>query len=121
MAVRITPKQSRRIHGLIPKRCTNYDHGNCLLLDDGETCQCVQMISEYRIYCTYFMDTVLPAEEDLCAEIMQPQRKKRCAVCGKAFVPGSNRQKYCPDCRITEMQKKDRLRKQRKRHSAVRI
>ena len=23
---------------------------------------------------------------------------KICTVCGKRFIPGSNRQQYCPDC-----------------------
>ena len=30
--------------------CCNYDEGNCLLLDDGEPCVCVQSIS-YSLMC----------------------------------------------------------------------
>lgn len=121
MAIKITPKQSRKINALIRRLCANYDNGSCLFLDDRETCPCIQIISRYGLYCNYFKNAVLPADEALFAEIMQPRKKKRCASCGKAFTPKSNRQKYCPDCRVLEERKKDRLRKQRKRHSTVRI
>ena len=33
--------------------CCNYCNGNCLLLDDGEECVCVQSIS-YSLLCKYF-------------------------------------------------------------------
>ena len=121
MTVKITPKQSRKINTLIRRCCANFFDGNCLLLDDGETCPCIQLISRYRLYCNYFKNAVLPTDEALYAEIMKPQDKKRCVVCGTAFVPKSNRQKYCPDCSAAEERKKDRLRKQKKRHSGVRI
>ena len=32
--------------------CCNYDEGNCLLLDDGEPCVCVQSIS-YSLMCRW--------------------------------------------------------------------
>ncbi len=31
------PQQSRKVNALVKKSCCNYDNGNCLLLDDGET------------------------------------------------------------------------------------
>ena len=34
--------------------CCNYDEGNCLLLDDGEPCVCVQSIS-YSLMCRWFL------------------------------------------------------------------
>ena len=121
MSISITPKESRRVNALLRRLCANYDAGSCLLLDDDEACPCIQEISCYRIYCNYFKHAVLPADRALYAELMQPQGKKRCARCGKAFTPGSNRQKYCPACGEEERRKKDRLRKRRKRHSSVRI
>ncbi len=67
--------------------CCNYCDGNCLLLDDGEECVCVQS-----------RDSV-----------------KRCAVCGAAFTPKSNRAKYCPDCAV-RMRRKQEAERQRKRY-----
>ena len=40
--------------------CCNYDEGNCLLLDDGEPCVCVQSIS-YSLMCRWFRVAVLAA------------------------------------------------------------
>ena len=37
-------RQHRRARRLVHE-CCNYDGGNCLLLDDGEPCVCVQSIS----------------------------------------------------------------------------
>ena len=33
--------------------CCNYDNGNCILLDNGEPCVCVQSIS-YSLICRWF-------------------------------------------------------------------
>ena len=41
----MTPKQRRKANALIRKSCCNYDRGNCIALDDGEPCVCVQSIS----------------------------------------------------------------------------
>ena len=61
MVIKITLKQSKRINTLVRKLCCNYVDGNCLLLDDGEEHACVQCISRYGIYCSYFKNAVLPA------------------------------------------------------------
>ena len=42
---RLTPGQRARCNRLIRRLCANYDGGNCLPLDDGEGCVCVQTIS----------------------------------------------------------------------------
>ena len=47
---RLTPAQRARCNRLIRRLCANYDGGNCLPLDDGEGCVCVQMIS-YSLLC----------------------------------------------------------------------
>ena len=56
--VSITPtkKKGQRV---IRTSCCNYDRGNCIALDDGEPCVCVQSIS-YTLCCTWFRDWVLP-------------------------------------------------------------
>ena len=67
--------------------CCNYCNGNCLLLDDGEECVCVQSIS-YSLLCRWFKVAVLPLDAALCAEITKGRDEiKRCAVCGAAFTP----------------------------------
>lgn len=43
--LRITPKQARTIHRLARDQCCNCTDGNCILLDDGDSHSCVQMIS----------------------------------------------------------------------------
>ena len=93
----------------------NYCNGNCLLLDDGEECVCVQSIS-YSLLCRWFKVAVLPLDAALCAEITKGRDEiKRCAVCGAAFTPNSNRAKYCPDCAVQVRRKKEAER-QRKRY-----
>ena len=95
--------------------CCNYCDGNCLLLDDGEECVCVQSIS-YSLLCWWFRAAVLPLDGALYAEIIQSRDSvKRCAVCGAAFTPKSNRAKYCPDCAV-RMRRKQEAERQRKRY-----
>lgn len=71
MVLKITPKQRAKIKTLVRKTCCNCYKGNCLLLDDGEETQCVQLISRHGIYCNCFLKAVLPAEKELYAEILQ--------------------------------------------------
>ena len=117
---RLTPSQRTRCNRLIRRLCANYDGGNCLPLDDRVGCVCVQMIS-YSLLCKYFRRAVLPADKELYADIFR-QRTRLCDRCGKPFSPGSNRQKYCPECgsRIRREQKADSARRRRSvEHSAL--
>ena len=66
---RMDEKQLRRARKLIRSQCCNYDHGNCILLDDGEAHRCVQIISRSGIYCNYFRRAVLPSDSELYAQI----------------------------------------------------
>ena len=51
---------------------------------------------------------VLPQDATLCAETTKGRDEiKRCAVCGAAFTPNSNRAKYCPDCAVQVRRKKE--------------
>ena len=94
--------------------CCNYDCGNCLLLDNGEECVCVQCIT-YSLVCRWFRAAVLPLDTGLCAALLYRDSMKPCAICGSYFVPKSNRAKYCPDCAVTARRKKEAER-QRKRY-----
>ena len=71
MIQKITAKQSAKVRKLARRECCNCVDGNCLLLDDGESCHCVQLDSLYGIYCKYFLTAVLPADKELYEEILQ--------------------------------------------------
>ena len=58
---RMSDAQFRRAKKLIRRLCANYDGGNCLPLDDGDTCPCPQMITPTLI-CKYFRAAVLPSD-----------------------------------------------------------
>ena len=79
------------------RECCNYDHGNCIALDDGEECVCVQSIS-YSMLCKWFRSAVLPLDKGLETALLFRDEMKRCVTCGQPFRPGSNRAKYCPAC-----------------------
>lgn len=112
---RMTPGQRKRANTLIRATCCNYDNGNCILLDDGKECVCVQSIS-YSVCCTWFRRAVLPQDKALEAEIFHDKGVKRCAVCGAEFVPRSNRAKYCEACarQVHRRQKNESDRKRRR-------
>lgn len=111
----MTESQLRRARKLIRRLCANYDRGNCLALDDGEECVCVQGIS-YSLLCRYFIRAVLPVDRELCAAIQNDTGSfKRCAVCGQVFLPRSNRGLYCPGCARLEQRRKTRERVRRHR------
>lgn len=111
--IRLTPAQRSKCNRLLKRLCTNYDDGNCLLLDDGEPCVCPQSIC-YSVLCRYFRNAVLPAESSLYAELFRFE-SKRCSRCGKPFLPKSNRQKYCENCGrlVHRMQKTESERRRR--------
>ena len=87
---RMNYRQYRKARKLTHE-CCNYCDGNCLLLDDGEECVCVQSIS-YSLLCRWFRAAVLPLDAALCAEISKSRDEvKRCAVCGAVFGPNTAR------------------------------
>ncbi len=106
-------RQYRRARRLVHE-CCNYDCGNCLALDDGEECVCVQSIS-YSLLCRWFKAAVLPLDKELEAALFHRADRKHCSVCGAYFLPGSNRAKYCPDCAV-RMRRKKEAERQRKRY-----
>ena len=56
-------RQYRRARRLVHE-CCNYIDGNCIALDDGEECVCVQSIS-YSLLCRWFRAAVLPQDKEL--------------------------------------------------------
>ena len=61
MILKLKPMQSECIHCLAR---------GCLLLDDGYSHPCVQLILFAGIYCKYFLDAVLPTQKELYEEII---------------------------------------------------
>ena len=114
---RMTPAQRKRASSLIRRECCNCGGGNCFALDDGDTCTCPQMIT-FSVCCKWFRWAVLPLDRTLEAEIYRDCALKRCSVCGKPYVPKSNRAKYCPDC-AARVHRRQKTESERKRRSAV--
>ena len=73
---RLTPRQSRKVNTLVKKECCNCENGNCILLDDGDTCVCPQLIS-YSLLCKWFRIAVLPLDKLLYAELYQTEDRKK--------------------------------------------
>ena len=70
--IKLTSGQTVRVRRLVRRLCANCDEdGNCLLLEDGEKQRCVQLISRHGVYCKYFLQAVLPADEKLFRQIMK--------------------------------------------------
>ena len=114
---RMTPAQRKQANALIRRECCCYEDGNCMLLDDGDTHTCPQTIS-FSVCCKWFRWSVLPQIGTLEAEIFRDKELKRCAVCGRVFVPKSNRAKYCPDC-AARVHRRQKTESERKRRSCV--
>lgn len=119
----------RRCQKLAKAECANYFDGRCLDPDlvYGNEPKCAVTSDKYSIkdggiICDYYLYDVLPLDPDLNQTVWDkidtppeylygginddqtassPEAKK-CAVCGKVFLPGSNRSKYCSACREIE-------------------
>ena len=114
---RMTPAQRKQANALIRRKCCCYEDGNCMLLDDGDIHTCPQTIS-FSVCCKWFRWSVLPQIGMLEAEIFRDKELKRCAVCGRVFVPKSNRAKYCPGC-AARVHRRQKTESERKRRSCV--
>ena len=97
MLPRMNKEQQHQAKKLIEKLCCNYRDGNCLLLDDGEPCVCVQSIS-YSLCCNYFRVAVLPTEPVLKAELIAPDKLSLCNDCKKPYVKKRYNQLFCKEC-----------------------
>lgn len=71
MIVSIKPEQVERVNALVRSSCANCQDGCCLLLDDGDSHPCVQLLSVSGIYCKYFYHSVLPTDDTLYRSVIQ--------------------------------------------------
>ncbi len=111
--IRLDYQQYRAVRRLV-HQCCNYDDGNCLALDNGDVCVCVQSISN-SLNCKWFRAAVLPQDERLCAALLHRGRTRRCAECGAMFVPRSNRGKYCDRCTVFVRRRKKAANERKRR------
>lgn len=104
---RMNYTQYRRMRRLVHE-CCNYDGGNCLLLDDGDPCVCVQSIS-YSLLCRWFRAAVLPLDKELAAALFPVRHGTRyCRECGRRFAPPRHNTLYCPECAAKRTRRKKR-------------
>ena len=98
--LKLTLKQFAEIKTMIKSRCCNCYQGNCLLLDDGDTHTCPQLITPSHIICRYFLACVLPSDNALLKSItgQTPVETVVCALCGSKTGRTGRNQKFCPDC-----------------------
>ena len=118
--IRMTLRQWWAVKRLIREHCCNLDpDGCCLLLDDGEAVVCPQLWS--RSVCCAFLRFVLmkaAAAGSLELYIFQGNSLRQCARCGKPFIPGGNRAKYCAACKvIAQREQKAEYAKKRRANS----
>ena len=67
---RMTPAQRKQANALIRRECCCCEDGNCIVLDDGDTCTCPQTVS-FSVCCKWFRWAVLPLDGTLEAEIFR--------------------------------------------------
>lgn len=60
---KLTPQLFEKVSTLIKTQCCNCFEENCLLLDDGDTHTCPQLITPSHIICRYFLESVLPGDK----------------------------------------------------------
>ena len=116
MCRELTRDERKTIRRLVTGMCANYDSEyGCLPLD----CPCYMLGKWWTgSLCRYFRAAVLPLapvlEASLTGEAAEPEIR-RCAVCGRAFIP-EGRQSYCSEaCKAEGNRRRSRERMRKKR------
>ena len=78
-------RQYRRARKLVHE-CCNYIAGNCIALDDGEECICVQSIS-YSLLCRWFRAAVLPQDKVLETALFHRLNARNAPYAGRCLPP----------------------------------
>lgn len=71
MIVPIKTEQAERVNALVRSACANCQDECCLLLDDGDSHPCVQLLTNSRLCCNYLQKYVLPADRELYETIIK--------------------------------------------------
>ena len=69
--LKLNPQLFDKVSTLIKTQCCNCYEDNCLLLDDGNTHTCPQLIAPSHIICRYFLESVLPGDKALLKQITE--------------------------------------------------
>ena len=96
-------RQYRRARRLVHE-CCNYIDGNCIALDDGEECVCVQSIS-YSLLCRWFRAAVLPQDKELETALFHRLNAKKCAVRMKRINAAKRKRKQREKCHALGVEK----------------
>lgn len=116
----LSHKVRLKINKLVRRECCHHENGNCLLLDDGETHSCPQLISR-RLFCKWFERAVLPLDTELEKQVKEEHSiRVPCAGCGKEIIKSSNKKKFCEACAIKRKRKQSARSLQKIRGSNVR-
>ena len=83
---RMTPAQRKQAASLIPRECCCCEDGNCIALDDGDTCTCPQTVLS-RSAVSGSAGRSCRWTGDAGSGDFRDKDLKRCAVCGGVFVP----------------------------------
>ena len=121
--VRLTLKQWWEVKRLIREHCCNLDpDGNCLLLDDGEPVACPQLWSR-SVCCAFLRFVLMRISSALELYVFHSDDLRRCARCGRPFIPGGTRAKYCAECKIIAQreQKAEYAKKRRAKSRKIEI
>ena len=70
--LKFNPQLFEKVSTLIKMHCCNCYEENCLLLDDGDTHICPQLITPSHIICRCFLESVLPGNKALMKRILDP-------------------------------------------------
>ena len=115
----LNPMTRRKVAAEVRAHCCNLWNGDkCLMLDDGTEHSCPQLDAD-SIRCSWFRDAVLPGNPVLEVEVNGGEGMKKCSVCGKGYIPKSNRSIYCPKCssRVRKQKEAERQRGLRMGHT----
>ena len=69
--LKLNSRLFEKVSTLIKTQCCNCYEENCLLLDDGDTHICPQLITPSHITCRYFFESVLPCDKTLLKRITE--------------------------------------------------
>lgn len=116
--IRMNENQFNQAKKLIRKNCCNFSQGNCLNLDNGESCGCAQMLTR-TVVCKWFREAVLPMDEKLHSELVIPKVGKFCKTCGKPLCSRNGNIKYCSKCAYEQKKKRDADRKRKRREEIL--
>ena len=87
-------RQYRRVRRLVHE-CCNYIDGNCIALDDGEECVCVQSIS-YSLLCRWFRAAVLPQDKELETALFHRLNAKKSKISkSRQMITATNTRCVC--------------------------